>query len=214
MRCPYCNHITDDDSMFCASCGRKIEPRGNTYQHTTEMPKMSLYEDDFDMEEERKGKSSSSSVPVIIAIIIAVCLLITAGVAAWFLLNHRTDTSSDNSVSNELKTELNQSTNKKIKEEKESKKKKEDADKAKNILPDSSKRILADSEVSGLSKSELRLARNEIFARHGRMFDDQELQDYFNSKSWYRGTIRPEDFSESMLSETEKANIETIKKYE
>lgn len=66
MRCPYCNHITDDDSMFCASCGRKIEPRGNTYQHTTEMPKMSLYEDDFDMEEERKGKSSSSSVPVII----------------------------------------------------------------------------------------------------------------------------------------------------
>ena len=131
MRCPYCNHITDDDSMFCASCGRKIEPRGNTYQHTTEMPKMSLYEDDFDMEEERKGKSSSSSVPVIIAIIIAVCLLITAGVAAWFLLNHRTDTSSDNSVSNELKTELNQSTNKKIKEEKESKKKKEDADKAK-----------------------------------------------------------------------------------
>ena len=119
MRCPYCNHITDDDSMFCASCGRKIEPRGNTYQHTTEMPKMSLYEDDFDMEEERKGKSSSSSVPVIIAIIIAVCLLITAGVAAWFLLNHRTDTSSDNSVSNELKTELNESTNKKIKEEKE-----------------------------------------------------------------------------------------------
>ena len=125
---------------------------------------------------------------------------------------------------------------KKIKEEKESKKKKEDADKAKKedsekeeetkeeaeaeektdnyILPDSSKRILADSEVSGLSKSELRLARNEIFARHGRMFDDQELQDYFNSKSWYRGTIRPEDFSESMLSETEKANIETIKKYE
>ena len=124
MRCPYCNHITDDDSMFCASCGRKIEPRGNTYQHTTEMPKMSLYEDDFDMEEERKGKSSSSSVPVIIAIIIAVCLLITAGVAAWFLLNHRTDTSSDNSVSNELKTELNESTNKKIKEEKERKKKK------------------------------------------------------------------------------------------
>ena len=223
MRCPYCNHITDDDSMFCASCGRKIEPRGNTYRHTTEMPKMSLYEDDFDMEEERKGKSSSSSVPVIIAIIIAVCLLITAGVAAWFLLNHRTDTSSDNSVSNELKTELNQSTNKKIKEEKESKKKKEDADKAKKEDSEKEEETKEEAEAEektdnyilpDSSKSELRLARNEIFARHGRMFDDQELQDYFNSKSWYRGTIRPEDFSESMLSETEKANIETIKKYE
>ena len=69
-------------------------------------------------------------------------------------------------------------------------------------------------DLSILDSYGLKITRNEIFARHGRMFDDQELQDYFNSKSWYRGTIRPEDFSESMLSETEKANIETIKKYE
>ena len=53
------------------------------------------------------------------------------------------------------------------------------------ILPDSSSRILSDSEVSGLSKEELRLARNEIFARHGRKFDDAQLQSYFESKSWY-----------------------------
>ena len=66
-------------------------------------------------------------------------------------------------------------------------------------------------DLSILDSYGLKITRNEIFARHGRMFDDQELQDYFNSKSWYRGTIRPEDFSESMLSETEKANIETIK---
>lgn len=82
------------------------------------------------------------------------------------------------------------------------------------ILPDSSSRILSDSEVSGLSKEELRLARNEIFARHGRKFDDAQLQSYFESKSWYNGTIDPDDFSESMLSEIEKKNIELIKKYE
>ena len=82
------------------------------------------------------------------------------------------------------------------------------------ILPDSSSRILSDSEVSGLSKEELRLARNEIFARHGRKFDDAQLQSYFDSKSWYKGTIDPADFSESMLSEIEKNNIELIKKYE
>ncbi len=82
------------------------------------------------------------------------------------------------------------------------------------ILPGSSTRLLTESEVSSLSKDELRLARNEIFARHGRRFDDPELQAYFDSKSWYNGTIDPDDFSESMLSETEKKNIDLIKKYE
>ena len=83
-----------------------------------------------------------------------------------------------------------------------------------DILPDSSSRILTDSEVKNLTKDQLRLARNEIYARHGRRFDDVELQDYFNSKSWYSGTIAPDDFTEEMLSEIEKKNIELIKKYE
>ena len=82
------------------------------------------------------------------------------------------------------------------------------------ILPDSSTRILTDSEVKNLTKEQLRLARNEIYAKHGRRFDDVELQDYFNSKSWYSGTIAPDDFTEEMLSEIEKKNIELIKKYE
>ena len=47
-----------------------------------------------------------------------------------------------------------------------------------------------------------------------RKFDDAQLQSYFESKSWYNGTIDPDDFSESMLSEIEKKNIELIKKYE
>lgn len=82
------------------------------------------------------------------------------------------------------------------------------------VLPDSDTKRLSDADVRDLSKEELRLARNEIFARHGRLFKDQELQKYFNSKDWYKGTIAPDDFSESMLSDIEKANIDLIKKYE
>ena len=82
------------------------------------------------------------------------------------------------------------------------------------ILPDSSIRILADSEMQSLTKEELRLARNEIYARHGRRFDDQNLQDYFEQKAWYVGSIDPEDFKESWLSNIEKQNIKTIEKYE
>ena len=85
------------------------------------------------------------------------------------------------------------------------------------IFPDSDSVLLTDSEVSGLSKEQLRLGRNEILARHGRRFNDQSLQQYFDSKSWYNGTISPEEFDanlDSRLNDVERANIEIIKKYE
>ena len=65
-----------------------------------------------------------------------------------------------------------------------------------------------------MSSEELRIARNEIYARYGRMFKDQALQNYFNSKSWYTPSIRPEDFNEHWLNEYEKANAKLIKSFE
>lgn len=56
----------------------------------------------------------------------------------------------------------------------------------------------------------LRIAKNEIYARHGRRFSDPELQAYFDSKDWYSGYINPEDFDESFLSEIEKRNIQFL----
>ncbi len=78
------------------------------------------------------------------------------------------------------------------------------------ILPDSDSRYYTESELSDLSSDELRLARNEIYARHGRKFDSTDLQEYFGSQSWYKGTIDPDDFQESSLNEYEKANLDTI----
>lgn len=83
-----------------------------------------------------------------------------------------------------------------------------------SIIPYSSSRYLSVSDVAGLSSYELMLARNEIFARHGRRFDNPELQQYFNSKSWYRGAVSPSAFNASVLNPYEKANIELIKSFE
>lgn len=82
------------------------------------------------------------------------------------------------------------------------------------IIPDSSTRYLSDSDVRGLDDHTLMLARNEIYARHGRKFNDAEIRAYFESKSWYYPTIDPADFTEDMLSDVEKANIALIKSYE
>lgn len=82
------------------------------------------------------------------------------------------------------------------------------------VIPDSNTRLLTAADLNGLTKDELRLARNEIFARYGRRFKDQELQAYFDSKSWYRGTIDPDDFNDDTISEIEKKNAEFIYSYE
>jgi hypothetical protein len=82
------------------------------------------------------------------------------------------------------------------------------------ILPNSDTEYLTDEDVMYLSDRELMLARNEIYARHGRKFNDSEIRTYFESQAWYNPTIEPGDFSDSMLSKVEKANIALIQKYE
>lgn len=83
------------------------------------------------------------------------------------------------------------------------------------IFPDSSERLLTESDLMGFSNDELRKARNEIAARHGRRFKDAELQAYFDEQSWYNGTIEPDDFNKIVkLSDIEQKNMEFIQKHE
>lgn len=70
------------------------------------------------------------------------------------------------------------------------------------------------SDLNGKTPAECKIARNEIYARHGRMFQDEQLQGYFDTCSWYRGTTAPENFSDTVLNEIEKANLQTIAEYE
>ena len=82
------------------------------------------------------------------------------------------------------------------------------------ILPDSDSRYLTEDDLTGLNAEQCRLARNEIYARHGRRFVDAGLQRYFDSCSWYSGTIDPADFSDSVFNEYERANSRLIVEYE
>ena len=54
------------------------------------------------------------------------------------------------------------------------------------VFPDSSRRRLTQADVASLSPARIRLARNEIFARHGRIFQDAQLRRHFELYPWYR----------------------------
>ena len=83
------------------------------------------------------------------------------------------------------------------------------------FFPESS--YLTDEEISAYSSDQLELAKNEIYARHGRQFVTDYIADYFNSKSWYQGTIDPDTFDaeqNSIFNEYELANISKIAEWE
>ena len=69
-------------------------------------------------------------------------------------------------------------------------------------------------DLSILDSYGLKITRNEIFARHGRMFNDQELQEYFKRQQWYVPQIAANDFYTSCLNEVEKYNVNLISVYE
>ena len=73
------------------------------------------------------------------------------------------------------------------------------------------KRLVTEEMLKGLSLHELRLLRNEVYARRGRQFRTEWLAQYFWSQPWYEAR---EDNSEPELSQTEQKNIETIVAYE
>src|SRR5215216_1169244 len=72
-------------------------------------------------------------------------------------------------------------------------------------------KAISEQMLHGLSLHELRLLRNEIYARHGKVFKEPWLQKYFSSFDWYK--VDP-NFSDALLSEVEKKNIATIAAYE
>ena len=77
--------------------------------------------------------------------------------------------------------------------------------------PQASERFLSNGDVVNLNKYQLKIMRNEIFARHGYIFKTPEMKSYFSQQTWYHGQY---DNVNSMLSNIEKRNVELIKKYE
>jgi hypothetical protein len=85
------------------------------------------------------------------------------------------------------------------------------------VLPGSDSEYIDEAVIASLSAEELRLARNEIYARHGRIFQDETLAAYFGSKSWYVPLYEASAFDalgDSILNEYEIANRDLIVAYE
>ena len=77
----------------------------------------------------------------------------------------------------------------------------------------SDRRYLTADDVYEVDGGAVRFGLNEIYARHGRKFNDPELQNYFNSQPWYTPVYTPDEFNaieNSVFNEYEKANVKFL----
>ncbi|HCM82144.1 MAG: hypothetical protein UW22_C0072G0001 [Candidatus Gottesmanbacteria bacterium GW2011_GWB1_44_11c] len=79
------------------------------------------------------------------------------------------------------------------------------------ILPESNIRNITRADLVGLTPWELKVSRNEIYARHGRPFVHQDLACYFAKTSWY---VKDPNYTDSRLSQLEQRNAVFILNYE
>lgn len=83
------------------------------------------------------------------------------------------------------------------------------------MFPNSDTQVLSDAELSGLSSDELWIARNEIFARRGYIFQSSRGQTLARKLGGaYQGYTSDQDAIYSQFNEVEKANVEKIQRYE
>lgn len=77
--------------------------------------------------------------------------------------------------------------------------------------PEASERKLTYDDVSHLNKFQLKIMRNEIFARYGYIFKTQEMKSHFSSQNWYQPLYNDVN---NRLTRLEKENAEYIKTFE
>ena len=77
------------------------------------------------------------------------------------------------------------------------------------LYPFTSTRRVSASELYAYSADELKIMRNEIYARHGYIFQTADMKSYFAAQPWYRPVSR-----NVRLTAIEQANVATIKRVE
>lgn len=78
-------------------------------------------------------------------------------------------------------------------------------------FPEATERKLYETDLNNLSRRDLKIMRNEIFARYGYIFRTPDMAQYFKEQSWY---VPRYSNVNDMLTPLEKENIQLIKSYE
>lgn len=219
-KCVQCETLNNDDGNYCAVCGEKKPPNNNdTFNDVG-------YDDYINIDDYSKTNDDEKLRKKLMVIvgILGVVIVVLIAVVGYKIYDLKTNDSDRRRPVSEVHTEA---PSKKPKKKYDDESKEEPTESVQTeteeeseiyfnesddeyIFP-SNNVYLSRSQIESLSKDELALLRNEIYARHGYIFKLDEYQMYFERKSWYKPNPY---FSEDSFNSIEKANKDLIVEYE
>lgn len=78
------------------------------------------------------------------------------------------------------------------------------------VFPESASSFLSDAALDTMELWQLRRGLNEIYARHGRQFQNEGQSYYFRSRRWYIESVPANRFEEGVLNSFERENIRKL----
>jgi hypothetical protein len=194
--CPNCSEKINETSRFCPNCGSTVA--------VDQMNMTSPLETRIEKKKNRSKKRLLILVGSLIGLlfVISVTLIVKDFYKTEPKSNATVAKTMDQSKDNDVENNDQVSHDQPSTEQKSSNPSSSDY-----ILPASDKKVMSEGDVVNLTKEQLRLARNEIYARHGYVFKSQDLQTYFSNKSWYHS----DPAFEGSLNEVEKENVNFLK---
>ncbi len=78
----------------------------------------------------------------------------------------------------------------------------------------SDKQVITREELEAMDKDTVNVVLNEIYARHGYIFSNQGLKEYFEAQPWYAGVTNNAESVTFMFNETEKQNVSILYAYQ
>lgn len=219
MKCPFCNNENSGTFQFCGFCGRRLpeiqpvkdfssDPLDETVDETAGVSESDL----ISTKAETKGRRRASGLLYVFLVISILCGGTLGLLKARGLINLdflKPENGFEWSENTGIQSRVVGS--KDLLEDETLAPVKANTD---YVFPDSNTSYISESELGGLSQQDVRASINEIYARHGLQFEDEFWKSYFESKSWYKPSVAPEDFSNSVFNYHELKNIEILVNWE
>lgn len=211
MFCTSCGKKLPDDTDFCIYCGSPVSNKGIIKKKNNYVTEVESTKNKYGSQSEKKTEGGSSFVvlngfirfAVIATIGVIICVLII--IAINKSVEKNTSSAANIQTTDATPISSSQASNESTSNNPATRVMDE------YIIPDSDKVLLKENDVKNLSAQQLTYARNEIYARHGYVFNSEELNIYFREKSWYSPLG---DNSKIKLNSTEEANTKLIKDYQ
>ncbi|GEM_PF-1428065 len=207
MYCSNCGKQISDNANFCPQCGNSINQAGNNKENKPEQVQRDKSRNRFTI-----GVSAAIITGAVLLIMIAAVIknLIPAKTTPVTTEYAETSTAAPETITETAAAEPSESEQV---PQTSAANGSGSISSEEYILPESNSRYYTKAEISTLSEAELRLARNEIYARHGRIFQAEDLHTYFSAKSWYVPLYQPEEFTQKgdgIFNEYERSNQKLI----